>query len=1401
MALVLCGAATAADPSDESVVCDNQFNSDMDDGTTSSPETSETSQTVISGVVTDCQTNEPFAGANITVKTRSGDEVASTTTDENGRYEVAFKSIETSFKVIASSPGHVSSVKDVNVAPSDDPNDPSLYGEGNFQLGTLSLVKGSWDDIGLDHNNVNQGPNQFLIQIRVTNNAATTAQNVSGTLTWAPGSPYINLALGQNNTVFLGDIAPGATVDLFYLVEVTRIAAARNTTRNYTITVAGTNTGSPADTITGQLYVRPLISQNRNNVVSITVTNPTPAIGETFAVTVVSTTASATYEIVDLPMAYNPLLVKPVSYTVTYGANSSNNIRLDNPGTTTFVSVWVFEALSAGSNEFLAIITDKSGQSYHYNSDFGRSNIIEVVPKADLAVTKTVDDPNPTVGDTVNFTINVTNNGPNNATGVIVTDTVVPANSLTLNPATPTKGTWDPNTGIWTIGNLVVGETVTLIFSAVVEEPGQISNIAHVTGNEQDPNLSNNQSIVVLSSDRPTTDLAIFKTVNNSTTNVGQNVQFTLTVLNDGPDTATGVIVTDTWPSGFQLLSATTSQGTFSQLNPTTYQWTVGTLANKATATLIINARALQTGTWTNTGEVTGNEYDPHLDDNTSSVDVTVNPTTDLAVLKQVCNCSTNVGQTINFTISVINYGPNNATGVILTDLLPPGLSFVSASPSQGTYNPGTGIWNIGNLNNGAIATLQLFATITATGQIDNIASVTGNEFDPNLTNNQDVVSINGQPSADLNLQKTVDQPLTDVGKTVIFDIILKNVGPNTATNVVVNDILPAGLTYLNSIPSQGTYNSGTGVWNVGTLVNQAIATLKIVARADEVGIFTNIATASSDVYDPHPEDNTDAATVQVRPSADLAIKKTAEPLEVTIGENVVFTLTVTNLGPNAATGVVVNDLLPAGLSFVSATPSKGTYNNLTGIWTIGNMNKDDVETLTIEATVNTEGAILNIANVSGNEYDPNPTNNQALAQVNGEPASDLSITKNVCDCTPYVGQNINYIITISNNGPSDATGVKVTDLLPPQVTFVSATPSKGTYNEGTHIWEVGDLDIGETATLNVVVTVNESGSITNKVIAEGDQEDPFPENNEATETIEAQASADIQVVKAVTPTTQNYGKNVTHTITVTNLGPSNATNVVVADVRQNALDLIYVSHTLTQGTYDPVSGIWQIGSLSGTAPGNKAVINIIFKVNTTGIIENSAVKTNQDQYDPDTSNDTSTAVLTVPPAAALYLKVNTTSKCIEIGNNVLIQFKLGNRGPDMAENVVVRWVVPHGMEFVSATPEQGYGTVSYDAATRTVIWNVGNLPVIDPYLNIIVRLLKPGKYLISPTISSDTYNPTPQDITPADVCAISTNGGNGGNGGKKIPMQPTGIPVLPILIGALAVFAGFLIPRKKLKF
>src|SRR5262249_23636601 len=111
--------------------------------------------------------------------------------------------------------------------------------------------------------------------------------------------------------------------------------------------------------------------------------------------------------------------------------------------------------------------------------------------------------------------------------------------------------------------------------------------------------------------------------------------------------------------------------------------------------------------------------------------------TADLAVTKTVSNPTPNVGDTITFTISLANNGPNNATGVSVNDLLPAGLTFVSATPSAGAYNSTTGLWTVGNVAKGQTPTLLLRATVVSSDAKTNTATVTGNERDPDSTNNQ----------------------------------------------------------------------------------------------------------------------------------------------------------------------------------------------------------------------------------------------------------------------------------------------------------------------------------------------------------------------------------------------------------------------------------------------------------------------------------------------------------------------------------------------------------------------------------------------------------------------------------------------------------------------------------------
>ena len=135
-------------------------------------------------------------------------------------------------------------------------------------------------------------------------------------------------------------------------------------------------------------------------------------------------------------------------------------------------------------------------------------------------------------------------------------------------------------------------------------------------------------------------------------------------------------------------------------------------------------------------------------------------------------------------------------------------------------------------------------------------------------------------------------------------------------------------------------------------------------------------------------------------------------------------------------------------------------------------------------------------------------------ATAGADPA-DLALAKSVSDATPNVGDQVAFTVTLTNGGPDDATGVQVSDLLPAGLTFVSATPSAGTYTAGTGVWDLGSVTTAAPQTLQVVATVASSAAQTNTAaISASDQFDPTPGNNSASAT-ETPQLADLAVSKS----------------------------------------------------------------------------------------------------------------------------------------------------------------------------------------------------------------------------------------------------------------------------------------------
>lgn len=993
----------------------------------------------------------------------------------------------------------------------------------------------------------------------------------------------------------IGNLALSGTATL-------NIVATVNATGTYLN--SATISGAQTDPVSGNntSSITPVPTAATDLAITKTVNNAAPAVGTnvTFTLSVVNNGPSAAtgVKVVDaLPAGY------------TYVSNT--------PSTGTWSgSTWTIGALANGATATLALVATVNATGPYANSATVSGSQTDPTPgnntgtattvpvgAADLSITKTVSNASPNAGTNVTFTLTAKNNGPSAATGVTVND-VLPS-GYTFVSATPSAGTWTaPN---WVIGNLANGATVTLSIVATVKATGNYDNTATITGNQTDPVSTNNSSTATVTPSA-VADLEVTKTVNNTTPDVGSTVTFTITAKNIGPSTATGVIVNDVLPAGFSLTGATASVGTWTAPN-----WTIGSLALNATATLSITATVNAAGPYVNTATITGQQPDPNTANNSSQATCVPVAKADLSITKTVNSSAPVVGTNVTFTLTAKNNGPSAATGVSVNDVLPTGYTFVSATPSAGTWTAPN--WTIGNLANGATVTLNIVATVLATGSYANTATISGTTSDPNPANNSSTVTPGPAASADVAIVKSVNNSNPSVGTNVIFTLTATNNGPSNAANVVVNDVLPSGYTFVNANTTSGSWAAPN--WTIGTLNNGDTKTLTIEAKVKASGSYTNTATITTTTNDPNTGNNTSSVTPGPSAAADLSVTKTVSNETPTVGTNVTFTITATNNGPSAATNVKVNDILPAGYTFVSFSPV--TSNWTAPNWTIGNLANGASATLNIVAKVNAAGPYVNTATISGTETDPNMGNNSNSVTCVPVSSADLSIVKSVDNATPTVGNNVSFTLTASNIGPSNATNVKVVDLLPAGYTFVSATQSSGTWASPN--WTIGNLNSGSTATLIMVAKVNVTGPYANTATISGDQTDPNTDNNSSTITPGPAASADLGVLKTVDVTTPKVNDTVTFTITASNNGLSNATLVKVTDALPAGYT--FVSATPSVGAW--AAPVWTIGNLAKDAT---ATLKIKAKVKANGPYANTAT-IEGNETDPVDENNTSTVTIT----------------------------------------------------------------------------------------------------------------------------------------------------------------------------
>jgi uncharacterized repeat protein (TIGR01451 family) len=760
---------------------------------------------------------------------------------------------------------------------------------------------------------------------------------------------------------------------------------------------------------------------------------------------------------------------------------------------------------------------------------------------------------------------------------------------------------------------------------------------------------------------KPNSDLTITKTHTGNFAQGQTGATYTLTATNSGLVPTSGLVsVVDTLPTG---LTATAISGTGWTCTLATRTCTRSDVLAAGSSypviTVTVNVAANAAASLTNSATVSGGG-EANTTNNTATDPTTIDKVADLTITKTHVGNFTQ-GQTgATYTLTARNSGTLATVGAVsVTDTLPTGLTATAITGTGWTCTLSTLTCTRSN----ALAISASYPVITvtvnvasnaATSLINSAAVSGGGEVNTTNDTATNPTTINGL--ADLTVTKTHTGNFTQ-GQTGTYALTVTNSGTLATVGIVsITDTLPTGLTATAISGTGWTCTLATRTCTRNTVLaagsSYPVINLTVSVAANAPFSLTNSATVSGGGENNLTNDTaTDPTTINGVPDLTIAKTHTGSFIQGQTGAS--YSLTATNSGTAATSGTVtVVDTLPTGLTATAASGTGWTCSlNIPSAGKVQCTRSDvlaaGISYPAINLTVNVSASvsvginsITNSASVSGGG-EINTTNNSATDPTTVTAIADLRLSKTANPASPTVGGTFNYTITVTNDGPSTATNVQVTDRLPPVtdvlVNSASITTSQGSavYNVATPniIWTIGTLAPNTSATLTIPATRLLASFTANVAeVTASDQSDPdsTPGNNIAGEddrasvTVPSQ-SVDLAVTKTVDNPSPNVGQNVTFTITVTNPSATiTATGVGISDLLPAGLT--YQSNTASQGSYTSGTGVWSVGSLS---PGTTATLTIIAKVNAPGTITNTAQLSALDQIDPDPSNNSQSAIVT----------------------------------------------------------------------------------------------------------------------------------------------------------------------------
>lgn len=1051
-------------------------------------------------------------------------------------------------------------------------------------------------------------------------------------------------------------------------------------------------------------------------------------------------------------------------------------------------------------------------------------------PVSLLSVTKSASPAGPFLAGLgeVRYTVAVVNTGPSDAATVTAGDTlpagftVVAATSdrggCTITPA-PTGDTVSCEVGPLAapFGGLPGAQaTITIVAQVPADTAaGTYTNTATAQAPGSPPADSDPVAVEVTAQ----ADLSIVKSFpegSDSSITPGEPVTYRIRVANNGPSVATNVDVTDLLPAGLTA-SAWRSDSAGAVCDVVTVTCDLGDLPPGTTVELELDVPVpagyvIPADGVANTASVTTVTFDPNDADNTSTFTVGGAPQADLSIRKLPPSPEREIlpvpapvaGENTSYILEVTNFGPSVAPNMVITDVLPPGVSFVRTFAPTGPPVPADLCTGDGGDPETVTCTfpgnfpafvgthigieVAIDPTVRDGTVLSNTATITSGADDNNPGNNTSTATVPARAVANLRTIKRVfevdpatmaivrEVPESEVlslpaGYPLQFQLDVVNDGPSAASDVSLIDNFEAlagvGLIGVNcEIRAAELFcpytNAATGDLllpydgTAATLFAVPLLTVPISNTAE--GTYTNTMTVSTPTEETTLADNTDARDVEIiAPVADLIVDKAAVTSPLVAGETFTYEIEVTAglldfaaeppvlRWSSDAQDVEVTDTLPAGLVPTGVTSTQGEC-ALSGqdvscqLGTITALTGPEAAAparITVTGTVDPGITGTEVANTAtATSSTPITGGVDSVSDSTTTPierSADLAVTKAADSPTAAAGGGITFTVTVTNTGPSDATNVVLTDLLPAPLQFSTAgSDDECTVGATDVMCDVGTVPAGESIALTIAATLPSGaapGTVTNTATVESDVEDPDGDNNSASVPVDVTQQADISVLKTPAAEGVLLGDTMTYTLLVANEGPSDATDVVLTE----SIPAGTVVATLPPGCEGEGPVTCTIGAI---AAGDTVSLDLVLEVPDTlppGPLVNTASVTSPIS-DPDLADNSSDATVEAVAQADVHLdKVLVTENPVA-GQPVTFELRLINRGPTVAPNASFSDPIPTGATFVSFTATQGTCQLDEVEDVPAASCNLGRMEVGGTATATLVLMTDPNATTITNT-------------------------------------------------------------------